>query len=170
MRYIIDGYNLIFRVLDQTWSMKSVSLEESRDQVVPLLWDLFEGTSHEIQIIFDSSPAHFFVESGRRDPPFHLLFSPPPLNADKFILELCHGVQKKGELTVVTSDNHLLLSVKELGIKTQNVEEFLSHFRHRKQKQKREIKPEIPFSAEKLARYRDLFEKRANDPATFEDL
>lgn len=166
MRYIVDGYNLIFRVFESTWQ----SLEKQRDEVIPFLWELFEGTSHQIDIVFDSNPEHFFTENTRRDPPFHLLFSPPPLNADKFILELCHGVKKKKDITVVSSDKHLILSTKELLVPTMSVEEFLSHFRQRKKRQKKEDKSSIIHSAEKLARYRDIFEKRANDPMTFEDL
>lgn len=166
MRYIVDGYNLIFRVFESTWQ----SLEKQRDEVVPFLWDLFEGTNHQIDIVFDSSPEHYFSQHNRRDPPFHLLFSPPPLNADKFILELCHGSKKKKDLTVVSSDKHLILSTKELFVSTMSVEEFLAHFRHRKKKVKKGDKPQISHSPEKIARYRDIFEKRANDPMTFEDL
>ena len=130
MRYIVDGYNLIFRVFESTWQ----SLEKQRDEVIPFLWELFEGTSHQIDIVFDSNPEHFFTENTRRDPPFHLL------------------------------------STKELLVPTMSVEEFLSHFRQRKKRQKKEDKSSIIHSAEKLARYRDIFEKRANDPMTFEDL
>ncbi|MFZ4773276.1 MAG: NYN domain-containing protein [Chlamydiia bacterium] len=166
MRYIVDGYNLIFRIFDTKWE----TLQEQREQVIPFLWDLFEGTNHRIEIVFDSNPEHFFSQNTRRNPPFYLLFSPPPLNADKFILELCHGVKTKGKTTVVSSDRHLILSVKELNIGTLSVEDFLSHFQQRKRRQKKEEKPQIHFSVEKLAHYRHIFEKRAHDPATFEDL
>jgi predicted RNA-binding protein with PIN domain len=165
MRFVIDGYNLIFRVLD----FKGDSLEKQRDQVVPFLWDLFEGTNHHIDIVFDSDPKNFFSLNNSRDPPFHLLFSPPPLNADKFIIEICHGLKKK-DLTVVSSDKNLLASVKELDIPTLTIEDFLTLFRLKKKKRITKDKPQISQSSEKIAKYVDIFEKRANDPKTFEDL
>jgi predicted RNA-binding protein with PIN domain len=165
MRFLIDGYNLLFRTLD----FREQSLEKQRAQVIPFLWDLFEGTTHHIDVVFDADPKNFFSINNHRDPPFHLLFSPPPLNADKFILEICHGAQKK-ELTVVSSDKHLLASVKELSIPILTVEDFLALFRMKKNKKKRLDKPQITQSKEKIAKYIDIFEKRANDPKTFEDL
>ena len=165
MRFVIDGYNLIFRALET----KEESLEKQRDQVIPFLWGLFEGTKHRVEIIFDSNPKYFFSLNTHRDPPFHLLFSPPQMSADAFIMEICHG-SKKRDLTIVSSDKHLLLSVKELEIPTLTVEDFLSLFRFKKKKKGHSEKPVIEHSTEKLARYRDIFEKRADDPMLFEDL
>lgn len=165
MRFLIDGYNLLFRVLD----CKEQSLEKQREQVIPFLWDLFEGTTHHIDIVFDADPKNFFSINNHRDPPFHLLFSPPPLNADKFILEICHGVKKK-EVTVVSSDKHLIASVKELSIPTLSIEDFLTVFRLKKKRRSQDDKPPVPQSKEKIAKYLSIFEKRANDPKTFEDL
>jgi predicted RNA-binding protein with PIN domain len=166
MRYIVDGYNLIFRIFDLSFE----KLELQREQVVPYLWDLFIGTSHHIDIVFDSHPEHFFSQSVQRNPPFHLLFSPPPLSADAFILEMCHGITKKGEVVVVSSDKFLTRQVQELQFKTLTVEDFLKNFRRQSRKGRSFEKPSFDPKSEKTARYLELFEKRSHDPMTFEDL
>lgn len=148
MEYLVDGYNLLFRIVPAP-----NDVEETRKELVQFL----RSTPLKIRVVFDSP------KEGGSDLPIQsrkgsleVLFSPQGLCADRYILELLSHA--KGEITLVTSDRPLAFSAKEYGIRTISAEEFLVLAHHKRKKKKG--KPQYQESDIEKEELRKIFEKR----------
>lgn len=145
MRYLIDGYNVIFQLIES----EETPLSVRRDQIFPLFSRLFYKKKEEVLIIFDSKLEFGTLGKIPKESPFSVAFSPYPLSGDEYILELISFDKKKKDLLLVTSDRLLSKKAQEFGVATLSVLEFFK-------KRSRE-----PFSEEKpISSRRDEFYKK----------
>ncbi len=148
MEYLVDGYNLLFRIVPAP-----DDVETTRKELVQFLISV----PLKIRVVFDSpSEGGSELPIQSKKGPLEILFSPRELCADRYILELLS--HEKGEITLVTSDRPLAFSAKEYGFRTISAEEFLVLAHHKRKKKKG--KPHYQESDFEKEELRKIFEKR----------
>lgn len=120
MRYLIDGYNLIFS-LDEEES----SLQESRELIINKLKKLSTVLSATFTVVFDA--AHDDSEWNRSHTgDLEIIFTERGETADECIIDEVRRAKTPAAITVVTSDKGLSLEAKTLGAQTKKSCAFLS--------------------------------------------
>lgn len=123
MRYIVDGYNLLFK---EAWTRTASSLEQARKQLIEEL-DTLASTLHlDLTVVFD---APFQSDDLRRGHyrSLEIVFTAKGQTADDYIVSLADVVGKKA--IVVTSDRGLSRRAKGSGATIEGVHDFLVHLR-----------------------------------------
>jgi predicted RNA-binding protein with PIN domain len=145
MLYLIDGYNLLFRL-----KSKKQTLKDAREFLVNALGKLIKEFELKAKIVFDSSldMAHLFPSKTEK-PPLEIIFAPYGVSADDYLIEIISYQSKKIPITLVTSDQGLALQAKQWRIKTISIEELFDTFSVKAQAK----------SLEKEIHQKDLYEK-----------
>ncbi|MCB1107319.1 MAG: NYN domain-containing protein, partial [Chlamydiia bacterium] len=119
MRYIIDGYNLFFKLEEDI-----LPLKEKRESFISLLDDKVGNLCLNVTVVFDSHRENSEdVASQKRLKNLEVSFSPKNLSADQYILELLEW--NSTNTTLVTSDKKLALLARSKGAKTESIEGFI---------------------------------------------
>ncbi|HSX26661.1 MAG TPA: NYN domain-containing protein [Chlamydiales bacterium] len=153
MYYFIDGYNLIFSLIDSKESLKTL-----RQNVVRLLQKRFARYNLSGTIVFDGAHQRG-EESGLSYPsPLIVAYTPKGESADEYIVEQLKSAKRVHQTIVVTDDRGLGLHVKSMGGKVQSNAEFI-HWLNRKKKTKgKEIAPAD--TQQNIDRLLAIFEER----------
>lgn len=124
MLYIIDGYNLLFRL-----KAKKQTLRDARDFLINELGRLIKEFNLKAMIVFDSSldMAHLFPSKSEK-PPLEIIFAPYGTTADDYILELISYKAKKIPITLVTSDSGLTLLSRPYRVKSLTIDDLFLRF------------------------------------------
>jgi predicted RNA-binding protein with PIN domain len=128
MRYLIDGYNLSFRI--QRFSHQKFQFE--RESWINWLNTKLSALSISAAIVYDAthSPG---LEERQHKGSLEILYTSFGQSADEWIIaKLSHG--KFSSTTVVTSDKRLASQVRYLGAKTLTVEAFIEMVERRIEK------------------------------------
>lgn len=159
MHYIVDGYNLFFRIENQV-----LPLDQKRETFIESLSYEISTLKLNVTLIFDSGMTHQeSFPTKKQLEGLEVIFSPQGLSADEYILELL-DYQKSHTETIVTSDRELAQKVKFLGGKTQTIESFLKMILHKQKKtHSREEKKHIQESDANIARLLHIFEKKLRE-------
>lgn len=125
MHYIIDGYNLLFRMLTE-----GVDLQEKRQNFIKNLNKKVQLTNIHVTIVFDSNERTFesLVSHYKA---LAIQFTSKGVTADDWIIDRIKRSTKPENKTVVTSDKSLSRSVKSYHGKTETVEQFVSELNQR---------------------------------------
>lgn len=119
MHYLVDGYNLLFRLssaLEDFTSMRESIIQDLNRRVQRLKMD--------VVIVFDAQYSQ--GEASRTHYNYlEILFSGKGETADDLIIKLLKRIDSPQRYTVVTSDKHLAWEARHLGAKTESVEAFL---------------------------------------------
>ena len=120
MRYLIDGYNLLFRLVDPGDSFQSY-----RDSLIKILQKQAVAKRVNLTLVFD---AHYAPDDECRTHQgrLEIVYTDPGETADNYILNHL----KKGTV-VVTSDKQLAKHVVHGGCETLSVVEFISWMKHK---------------------------------------
>lgn len=164
MHYFIDGYNLLFQVVE-----RSKTFTENRILIIENLSEFFN--THKIlgSLIFDSRvefSSHFASKHDLGN--LEIIYSPRGLTADDYLLEMLSVLSNTKAVTVVTSDGFLSHQAKSLGCQTMTIEKFLK-WTLKKKKQLDKIKSyeknvqDTHFEFERLL---EIFEKKLKDSDT----
>jgi predicted RNA-binding protein with PIN domain len=126
MHYIIDGYNLIFRLTRG----HERSLQVQRQQIILELTDRVEILGLKITLVFDSM---YQKNESRRTyyKNLEIVYTGEGQTADEWILANLHEVKKPNKIQIVTSDKHLAWKARRLGAQTVPVEEFIDWLNQR---------------------------------------
>lgn len=160
MRYIIDGYNFLFRLPQK----KGASLETRRKILVDSLREeLSEFPAHAL-LIFDSGDEVCDYAQVAKWPHLDVIYAPRHQSADDYIVELIEQEQNPHMVTVVTSDAELAKLCKYHHVRIATIEEFLFLIRKKqnKKEQLREEKKKKDLPSE-IERLRKIFEEKLND-------
>ena len=146
MKYLIDGYNLLFGI-DEHFE----ELETAREDVIALLSGLLSQGRMRAVCIFDSSHEHSHPFPSRlvNFPNLEVIYSPLGVSADDYIIEYLET--NKGPTTLITNDRDLQRRAKQLKVSAQNVHPFLKRLL-KKSSKRREEKP-LSDSSSNIARY-----------------
>lgn len=123
MRYLIDGYNLLFRT-----SKEGVSLEQQRNALITFLAKTMKG---EATLVFD---APFQLGESKRThyKTLEIVYTSEGQSADEYILEFVEKAAKPQEIVVVTSDKHLSRHARMLRAQTETIEAYFSRIQKQK--------------------------------------
>lgn len=103
MRYIIDGYNYLFRLLHKNEEVRAI-----RDDLISYLARMSDEAHLEISLIFDSKYQKG-EHSRKRQELFELIFTDEGESADEWILRELKRSANAKLITVVTSDRRLAM-------------------------------------------------------------
>ncbi len=151
--YLIDGYNLLFRVEE-----RKASLEKRRDVLISILADELQPFRFLAAIIFDGEdPVRKYAQRTVFEG-LEVIYTHSGQTADDYIIEAVDCSSNPALLTVVTSDEGLKRQCAHLGAKTQSIESFSEmlakkHARTRKS-------PGKPSHDLDIERLRKIFEKK----------
>lgn len=157
MRYLIDGYNLFFKLEEEI-----LPLEEKREEFLSLFDQVIVQLKLNVLVIFDShfeNSKHF--ASKRKLSHLEVSFSPKNLSADEYILELLEWNAK--QTTLVSSDRELSKRGSFLGAKTISIEAFVAFIIKKQQGALPKGKPIMQESKGNFERLLKEFEKRLDE-------
>jgi predicted RNA-binding protein with PIN domain len=153
--YIIDGYNLLFRV-----SKSQKSLQKKREEFLLELDDEMAESKMRATIIFDGANDPIPGISKMTLDALEVIYTSEGLSADEYILEHLLTTRRK-EQTVVTQDRALGKLARELGANTLGIQEFLDLLL---KKRKRECKTDLHKTSHdgerEISRLLRIFEER----------
>lgn len=120
MQYIVDGYNLLFRILTS-----SVDLATRRQQIVENLNKKVKLLGIQVTIVFDSN---YRLEESTKShfEALEIQFTSRGITADEWIIEKVQKIANPETIIVVTSDKKLGLIVRSASVKTESIEEFVT--------------------------------------------
>jgi predicted RNA-binding protein with PIN domain len=158
MHYLIDGYNLVFKI-----NQDISNLEKSREEIIAFLREKISKTKIKASLIFDANKTDAFDLHYEYFDEFDVIFSEKDQTADELILEKITIAKHKKELTVVTSDNRLAIECRSMGANTKSITSFLN-FLHKKSSEisKEETKQAVD-SDHNIKRLQNIFEKKLKD-------
>jgi hypothetical protein len=125
MHYIIDGYNLLFRILTS-----SVDLAVRRKTIIENLNKKIQLVGIDVTIVFDSN---YRIDESLKSHYKHLeiQFTSRGITADDWIIDNVRHLSHPEHEIVVTSDKKLAWSVRHYLAKTESVEEFITNLNKR---------------------------------------
>ncbi len=156
MRYLIDGYNLLFKS-----SKRKLSLENKRRALIEFLNELAKELSLQITVVFDGSSEDRAYLKSHFDR-LELVYTEKKQSADDYIYEEVAHFPNKKNVTVVTSDRGLEQRCKLHGIEVYSISSFFQLLQKKKGKKTRKSQAKNPFveSPAEMTRLLMLFEKR----------
>lgn len=150
MRYLIDGYNLLFKT---AWMHQHNSLEAARNRLMLELDSDARLLNISISIVFDAPFQSDALSRGHFNS-LEIIFTARGETADQFLIQWVQELLPSKNITVVTSDKPLTRHVRSLGVNVESVADFLARLHKRKLNKekrkdnlpakKREVKKEQP--------------------------
>lgn len=119
---IIDGYNFILRTRSINRADEYALFNAREDLVITLA--AYAGSKRiKITVVFDGTN-QLALQGNLHPAGVRVLYSKPPQNADRLIIEMIEHSSHPGSITVVSSDNFVKSSSSALGCNTLTVGEF----------------------------------------------
>jgi len=134
MFYYIDGYNLIFSLVDS-----SRPLAQQREKIIRFLQKEFGSLGWKGIIVFDGSHKRGEESGLGYASPLEIAYTPKGQTADEYILEKLEWGKKIALMTVVSNDRGLTRQARSLGAKTESNEAFAGRLKRRKAKKKEKV-------------------------------
>jgi predicted RNA-binding protein with PIN domain len=159
MYYLIDGYNLIFTLIES-----KESLQVFRQKTIRYLQKKFAQGSLSGMLVFDGAHRRD-EESGLSYPsPLIVAYAPKGQSADAYIVEEIEKTKNPKQIIVVTNDRGLSSHARSHGAKVQSNREFILFLKKRSQKTKKgNLEPQD--TKQNLERLQKIFEERLeNNP------
>lgn len=161
MYYLIDGYNLIFSLIDSKQSLQSI-----RQELISSLQKQFALKKMAGTLVFDGARIRG-EESGLSYPsPLTVAYAPRGQTADSYILEQLELSRNPKEITVITNDKGLSLHARAAGAKIQGTKMFIAWLYKKKKKDKTVEAKETPANIDRLLK---IFEDRLKNQEHLEE-
>lgn len=119
---IIDGYNFILRTQHVNRNDEN-ALEKARDLLLGKLLSYKAAKAQKITVVFDGQ-AEYSQQHPNRPMGINVIFSKPPLNADRVIVNMIESAQYPANLIIVSSDNFIRTSAGSAGCQILSSDEF----------------------------------------------
>ena len=163
MNYVIDGYNLFFRLQTEVNPLK-----KKRENFIEALNEALESLHLHATLIFDSHQSHASIFPTKRNlKALEIVFSPEGLSADEYILERLTTERRASDQIIVTSDRELAGRAKHLGAKTKTIEAFFEMLLKREAKKTPEKEEKLETeSSHNFERLLKAFEKKLRDESS----
>lgn len=160
MHYLIDGYNLLFRLIES-----KKSLQSQRQMIVRSLQIEFKQLHLEGTLVFDGRHRRDEQSGLSYKSPLIIAYSHSGETADQFILSQLETATTPSQITVVTDDRFLASSARGLGAKTLELKTFLAqlekkHAHRRQNKEDRLEQRPLKESKHQTERLIKIFEER----------
>jgi len=155
MYYLIDGYNLIFSLIESKNNFQAL-----RQQVIRALQKQFARRKISGMVVFDGAHRRD-EESGLSYPsPLVVAYAPKGQSADEYIVEWIEGAKHPKQIIVVTNDRGLGRHAKSAGAKVQSNDEFIQWL-HKRKKKISTVEPKE--TQQNIDRLLKIFEERLRD-------
>lgn len=155
MYYIIDGYNLIFSLVESRESLKVIRQKVIRDLQVKFAKKKISG-----MLVFDGAHRRE-EESGLSYPsPLIVAYAPKGQSADEYIVEQLESSKHPKTITVVTNDRGLTQHARAAGSKVLKTIDFIEWL-HKQKGKRKPVEPKE--TQENIDRLLKIFEKRFNE-------
>ena len=170
MHYLIDGYNLLFRLVES-----KKSLQTQRQTIILSLQKEFKILRLEGTVVFDGSHQRGEHSGLSYHSPLIIAYSHSGQSADQYILEKVESSSAISEITVVTDDGFLASAARTLGAHTLSLKSFIARL-EKKNEQRRKTREEgrdqRPFkeSRKDFERLLKIFEERLQNKEEFNGL
>lgn len=115
MHYFIDGYNLLFRLSEET-----KTLEEARKKIIDYLVD----SKFSLTLVFDGKRNDLPDRMHKGE--LEIVYTSKGQSADNYILEELSFVKNPKNYTIVTSDKKLASLCCQMGAYSQTIDSFLA--------------------------------------------
>jgi predicted RNA-binding protein with PIN domain len=129
MRFIIDGYNLIFSRRRPGRPLRPANIEAARGAMLGLLGRYKAATGDSLVVFFDGAPDGSGFLRRNRIHGVDVMFSYPGVTADEEIMAHLEGIKGRTGVHIVSSDNSLKRFAKRLGVTVLDSRTFLSRVR-----------------------------------------
>lgn len=145
MHYLVDGYNLMFRLVDT-----GEDLRKARDYILDDLSEKLRFLDIEMTIIFDA--AYRPGDATRRHRGnLEIIYTRNSESADDFIVEQLDEDGRSYDTMVVTSDRDLAFRSRRLGASCMSIEAFVTWLDKRYANKLRRLKQQRSSSVQKAA-------------------
>ena len=152
MLYLIDGYNLIFSLIETKETLQTL-----RQQTIRYLQKKFASRGLEGMLVFDGAHKRD-DESGLSYPsPLIVAYAPKGQSADAYIIEQVEIAKNPKQITVITNDQGLIRHIRAANAKVMSNSAFINWLK--KKKDKKPIR-EIKESPQNIDRLEKIFEER----------
>jgi len=123
----VDGHNLAFADAAARRMLLDGRPDAARIRVTEIVSVYSHSTRHKAEIVFDGTGGH--SDPGKKTGRVRYRFSGAARAADAELLRLIEKSTGRREIILVTSDRHLALTAKKLGVRTIGSKEFLNETR-----------------------------------------
>ncbi len=154
MHYLIDGYNLLFEMTEE-----SSGFQKNREFIIRFIHENLHHLNLSATLIFDGANPSPFLDYAYFDH-LEIIFTTKGLSADEFIIEKVETIKP---VTVITSDNHLQMICRTLGAKIISSNEFIQKINnknHKQTKKKSHNKPIFQETDAQIERLNRIFETK----------
>jgi predicted RNA-binding protein with PIN domain len=135
MRTIVDGYNVIFRMVRRPLQYDSGQCERLRTELLEELERFRVRTGEEFTVVFDGGPGGAHLARHQHFGGLEVIFSDPGSDADEEIKGLIRESSGARDLRVVTDDGALAGYVRRFRVKVSGAEELLARMRGAERRQ-----------------------------------
>ena len=157
--YLIDAYNLLFRL-----AKSRAALKTQRHEFIERLNEFIASLGLNVTLIFDGADPFSKHHAREHFDALEIIYTPKGLSADTFILEKLDASRRPENYVVVTNDRDLATSCKVRKAKHLTIEQFISLLQKKKKKPKTTSPPNtLKDSDRKISRLLQIFEKRLNE-------
>ena len=155
MYFLIDGYNLLFRI----HGASGQSLEKRRESLIETLNQELVSFKGNISVVFDSSEQIRDFPQSAKLKNLDVVYAPKGQTADAYIIELAEQCRSPKMVTVVTSDGGLARQCQHIGTQTVSIEEFIAYVIKKRKKSPKD-KPVYKESNAEIERLIKIFEEK----------
>lgn len=155
MYYLIDGYNLIFTLIQSKESLQSL-----RQKVVRNLQMQFAKRGISGTLVFDGTHRRDEQSGLSYSSPLTIAYAPKGQSADDYIVECIEIAKNPKQITVVTNDRGLIMHAKSHGAKVQSNDAFI-HWLEKRKKRRKEVEPKE--TQQNIDRLLKIFEERLEE-------
>jgi predicted RNA-binding protein with PIN domain len=152
---IIDGYNLLLRGFRCKLDDDS-QLSEARQRLIQRLENYRLNKKIRMTVVFDGTVG-CPTPSTRETSGVRILYSRPPNNADRLIIQILEKESSIRDTTLVTSDQALAALARSMGSTHWNVELFMDKLSSGKTEARYEDKYDPPQSPKEIEEWLKLF-------------
>ncbi|HSX10337.1 MAG TPA: NYN domain-containing protein [Chlamydiales bacterium] len=155
MYYLIDGYNLIFSLIQSKDTLQTL-----RRKVVRTLQVKFAKKGISGTLVFDGAHLRDEESGLSYSSPLIIAYAPKGQTADDYIVEHIETSKNPKLITVVTNDRGLIMHAKSHGAKVQSNDAFIRWLEKRKKRSK-EVEPKD--TQQNIDRLLKIFEERLKE-------
>ncbi len=124
MNYIIDGYNLGFKIKTCAELLRKGDTERAIPLILNFISGRISSADKKVIVVFDGKPGVFPQLKGYSG--IQIKFSKAPQKADDIIRSFLRKLKGPGNWCSVSSDNEIMTTAKAMGTRAIKAEEFLT--------------------------------------------
>ena len=157
MHYLIDGYNLLFRVVQ---GERTTSLQSLRKEIIESFNQLSLKQKLNLSLIFDAARcAPTELTRGHYDA-LEIVYTAENQTADEYMIECVSVSKNPAQITVVSSDLKLGKQIRHYGAKTMLIGDFLAFILRKNEKTTKIKSHRFKESPAEIKRLQKIFEDR----------